>query len=61
MGSYLGYFIKWLMDVATTVGEWFADLGYKITHDPVYGGVTVAIVVVLIVLFILKRRASGGK
>ncbi len=42
----------------TALGDWFKDVGYKMTHDPLWMGVTIGVIVLLIVLFVLKRRVS---
>jgi hypothetical protein len=60
-GGYLDYFVKWMAGVASAVGQWLADVAHKLTHDPLWAGIAIALVVVLVVLFFLKRRASGGK
>ncbi|MBY0524833.1 MAG: hypothetical protein K2R98_15620 [Gemmataceae bacterium] len=59
MGSYLNYFGEWLSGVAATAGDWFTQAAYNVTHDPLWGGAAVTLVLGVVVLIYLKRRASG--
>jgi hypothetical protein len=40
------------------LGDWFKEVIYKIGHDPLWMGVTIGFVVLVILVFVLKRRVS---
>jgi hypothetical protein len=56
--SYLGYFVKWMMDVLLAFQEWLSYAAGKMTHDPLWIGITLAVIVGLIVLYMLKRKTT---
>lgn len=59
MAGYLGYFVDWMANVASAVGDWFTQALWKLTHEPLWGGVAIALFLVLVLLAYLKRRAAG--
>ena len=57
--AYLDYLVKWFTDVFSAIGTWVGDVAHKVTHDPLWGGIAIAIIVGIIVLIYLKRKASN--
>lgn len=58
MGGYGGEIARWTGEKFAGLGEWFKQVGYNITHDPLWGGVTIGIVLLILVLILAKRRAG---
>jgi hypothetical protein len=56
MAGYGGEILRWVGEKLSSMGEWFKDVFYKMTHDPLWMGVTIGVVVLLILLIVLKRR-----
>ena len=58
MGGYGGEILRNVGEKMAGFGEFCKDVGYKITHDPLWGGITLGIVALILVLVVVKRRAS---
>jgi len=56
---YLGNFGQWLADAVGSVGDAIKHVFYQITHDPYWGGATLALLAVIVLLFVLKKKAAG--
>ena len=59
MGGYGGEILRYTGEKLAGLGEWFKQVGHNITHDPVWGGVTIGIVLLMLLLVFAKRRAGG--
>jgi hypothetical protein len=58
MVGYGGEILRWVGEKLSAFGDWCKDALYKMTHDPLWMGVSIGVIVLLILLFILKRRVS---
>jgi len=56
-----GYFqiLESAAKLMTSIAEWFGDVVGRITHDPVWGGATLGVIVLIIVLIVMKKGESG--
>jgi hypothetical protein len=39
------------------MGEWLREVGFKITHDPIWGGTALVLFVLMLSLVVVQRRA----
>ena len=56
---YIGYFVQWLSDALEAVGNAVKSVFHEITHNPVWGGATLVLVVVVVWLFVMKKKSAG--
>jgi hypothetical protein len=58
MFAYGNYLMEWFVESTSSFGKAAGEVAYKITHDPLWGGVTVGIVILICVLLAIKARVS---
>jgi high-affinity Fe2+/Pb2+ permease len=56
--AYIVFVLDWAGRAVSDLGDWFKGIWSKITHDPIWGGVTIGVVVLLVVLLILRARLA---
>jgi len=56
---YLGKLTEWFSDAFDAVGNAIKHIFYQVTHDPVWGGGAIALVAVIVLLFVLKKKSAG--
>jgi hypothetical protein len=58
MVGYGGEIMRYLGEKLAAFGDWCKDVLYKMTHEPLWIGVTIAVVLLMILLIVIKRRNS---
>jgi hypothetical protein len=58
MGGYGGEIMRSVGESMAGLGEWFRVVGHRVTHDPLWGGTALVLVVLVISLVLVRRRAS---
>lgn len=56
--TYVGQMIKFFVDLLTSVGDFLKLAAWKVTHEPLWAGVAIGAVLLLIVLVWLKKKAA---
>ena len=58
MVGYGGEILRWVGEKLSALADWFGDVFYKLTHEPLWAGIAIGVIVLIVVLIVLKRRAS---
>ncbi len=58
--AYIVLVLDWAGKALSDLGDRFQKIGHAITHDPVWGGLTIGVVVLLIAFLILRARMAGN-
>jgi hypothetical protein len=57
-GGYGGDIARMVTEAMAGMGDWFRTVGHRITHDPLWAGVTLVLVILMISLVVVQRRAG---
>ncbi len=58
MFAYTTYILKWFVDTMNDFGGWLSSIPSKVTHDPIWAGGALGVVVLICVLAAIKAQAS---
>jgi len=56
-GGYGGEMGRFVSEKMGGLGTWFGEVFYHITHDPLWAGVTIGVIVLILALVIANRHA----
>ncbi|MBL8797817.1 MAG: hypothetical protein JNM56_28220 [Planctomycetia bacterium] len=54
-----GAFAKWITEAFASIGDAGKQAWHKVTHDPLWAGVAIGVVLLGIVLMVMKKKAAG--
>jgi hypothetical protein len=57
--GFVDQLLQMLSKAFDTVSEWLRVAAWNVTHDPVWAGVIIALVLFVIFLIYLKRQKAG--
>jgi hypothetical protein len=55
-GGYGGEMAGFVSEKMAGLGGWFSEVAYHITHDPLWGGITIGVIVLILALTVASRR-----
>jgi hypothetical protein len=56
-GGYGGEIARVVSEAMAGMGDWFRQVGHRILHDPLWAGIALVLVFLVISLVLVRRRA----